>query len=141
MKLETAFWEMTIVTTECVELYDILKTYFRMCTNINNYVPVRPWFDDADREEQWGCGYRDDIITQFKQEISNKKFTLQDHGKDDPIDTLEKKTNSWINIISNAGGPVPDNFYDFDYSNEGLDHSVCGSWENRIRKIIGNTQM
>ena len=56
MKLEKAFWEMIFVTNECVEVYDFLKTYFRMCTNINNYVPVRPWFDDPDEEEQWGCG-------------------------------------------------------------------------------------
>ena len=40
-----------------------------MCTNINNYVPVRPWFDDPDEEEQLGSGYRDDMITQIKQEL------------------------------------------------------------------------
>ena len=55
MKLEKAFWEMIIVTNEYVEVYDFLKTFFRMCTNKSNYVPVRPWFDDPDEEEQWGC--------------------------------------------------------------------------------------
>ena len=39
-----------------------------MCTKIKNYVPVRPWFDDPEEEEQWGCGYRDDMITQIKQD-------------------------------------------------------------------------
>ena len=38
-----------------------------MCTNISNYVPIRLWFDDPDEEEQWGYGYRDDMIAQFKQ--------------------------------------------------------------------------
>ena len=42
MKLEKAFWEMILVSsTECVEVYDFLKTYFRMCTNISNHVPIR----------------------------------------------------------------------------------------------------
>ena len=37
-----------------------------MCTNKNNYVPVRPWFDDPDEEEQWGYGYRDYMRAHFK---------------------------------------------------------------------------
>ena len=60
---------MIFVTDECVEVYDFFNSYFRMCTNINNYVPVRPWFDDPDEEEHWGCGYRDDMITQIKQDL------------------------------------------------------------------------
>ena len=72
MKLEKAFWEMIFVSsTECIEVYDFLKTYFRMCTNITNHVPIRLWFDDPNEEEQWGCGYRDDMITQFKQDLYN----------------------------------------------------------------------
>ena len=66
MILEKAFWEMIFVTDDCVEVYDSLKTYSRMCANINNYVPVRPWFDDPDEGELWGCGYRDDMIAQFE---------------------------------------------------------------------------
>ena len=72
MKIGKVFWEMIFVTDEYVEVHDFLKTYFRMCTNINNYVPVRPWFDDPDEEEQWGCGYRDDMIAQFKQDYITK---------------------------------------------------------------------
>ena len=99
-----------------------------MCTNIMNYVPIRLWFDDPDEEEQWGYGYRDDMIAQFKQDLYNKNFTLQNQGKDNPIDTLENRIKFWINIISNDQGPVPDNLYDYDYNNKGLDYSVCG-WE------------
>ena len=40
MELEKVFWEIIFVTDECVEMYEFLKTYFRMCTNINNYVPA-----------------------------------------------------------------------------------------------------
>ena len=72
-------------------MYDFLKTYFRMCTYINIYVPFRPWFDDPDEEEQWRCGYRDDMIAQFKQDLYNKNFSFQDQGKDDEIDTLDNR--------------------------------------------------
>ena len=128
IKLEKAFWEMIFVSSEeCVEMYDFLKTYFRMCTNITNHVPIRLWFDDLDEEEQWGSGYRDDMVTQFKQDLYNKNYTLQDQGKDDSIDTLENRIKFRINIISNAQGPVPDNLYDYDYNDEGLDYSVRGA--------------
>ena len=65
---------------------------------------------------------------QFKQDIYNKNYTLQNQSKDDPIDTLENRNKFWLNIINNDEGPVPDNLYDYDYNNEGLDHSVRG-WE------------
>ena len=67
MKLEKTFWEKIFVTDRCVEMYDFLKTFSRMCTNIKNYVPIRPWFGDPDEKEQWGCGYRDDLIAELKQ--------------------------------------------------------------------------
>ena len=90
MKLEKAFWEMIYNSNDNdLPLFDILKIYFRMCTNINKHVPIRPWLGDPDEEEQWGYCYRDDMIAQFEQDFYNKKFTLQDQGKDDPIDTLE----------------------------------------------------
>ena len=57
-------------------------------------------------------------------------MTLQDRGKDDPIDTLENRIKFWINIISNARGPEPDSLYDYDYNDEGLDETVRG-WERR----------
>ena len=127
MKLEKAFWEMIIVTNECVEVSDFLKTYFRMYTNINNKVPVRPWFDDPDEEEQWGCGYRDHMIAQFKRDLYNKNFILQDQGKDDEIDTLENRNKFWIFINSNARGPVPDNLCDYGYNDDALGATVRGA--------------
>ena len=63
-----------------------------MCTNITDHVPIRYWdyYKDGNEQEQWGYGYKDDMIAQFKQDLYNKNFTLQDQGKDDPIDTLDK---------------------------------------------------
>ena len=104
-----------------------LKTYFRICNNISNYAPVRPLFDDPDEEEQCGCGYRDDMIAQFEQGLFNEKFPLQDQGKDDEHDILENRNKFWLNIISNAQGPVPDKLFDFEYDVEGLDGSVRGA--------------
>ena len=111
MILEKAFCGMIFTTKDCIEVYDFLKTYFRMCTNIINYAPVRPWFDDPDEEEQWGCCYRDDMIAQFKQDFYNNNFTSQDQGKANEIDTLENRIKFWINNISNARGSVPDYLY------------------------------
>ena len=93
-------------------------------SNINNNVPVRPWLDDPNKKEQWGCGYRYDIIAQFKQDLNTKNFSLQDQGKDDEIDTLENRIIFWVYNISNAQRPVPENRYDYDYNDEGLDDSV-----------------
>ena len=100
-----------------------------MCTNITDHVPIRYWdyYDDGKEEEQWGYGYRDDIIDQFKQDIHDKNYTPQNQGKDDPFDTLDNRIKFWINIISNDQGPVPENLYDYDYNDEGLDETVRGS--------------
>ena len=99
-----------------------------MCTNITDHVPIRYWdyYDDGNEEEQWGYGYRDDMIAQFKQDLYNKHFTLQDQGKDNPIDTLDNRIKFWINIIEEYGGSRPDNVYDYDYNDEGLDGTVRG---------------
>ena len=123
-------------SVEVLALYDFSKFYFRMCTNIKNYIPVRRRFDDPDEEEQWGHGYRDDMIAQFKQDLYNKNFALQNQGKDDPIDTLENRIKFWVNIFDNDEGPRLDNLYDYDYNDEGLDHSVRG-WECRELPDIG----
>ena len=95
-----------------------------MCTDIDNYVPVRPWFDDENEEEQWGCGYGGDVIAHSKQNFYNKICSLQDQDKDDGIDTLQKRNKIWLNNISTGEGLIPDNLYDYDYNNEGRDHSV-----------------
>ena len=54
------------------------------------------------------------MIAQYKQDLYNKKVTLQDQGKDDEIDTLENRINYWLNNSSNNPGPVPDTLYDYD---------------------------
>ena len=77
MKLERAFWEVILTSNDNdLALFDFLKLYFRMCTNITDHVPIRLWFDDPDEEEQWGYGYRDDMVAQFKQDIYITKNTL-----------------------------------------------------------------
>ena len=86
---------MIFTTEDFIEVYDFLKTYYRMCTNISNYVPVCPWFDDENEEEQWGFGYRDDMIIQFQQGLFNKKFYHQGQGKGDPTNTLQKRNKFW----------------------------------------------
>ena len=145
MKLEKVFLEMIFVTDECVEVYDFLKAYFRLCTNINNYVPVRPRFYDPDEEDHWGCGYRDDLMAQLKQDFFNKNITLQDQGEEDEIATLDNRINFWLIIISNARGPVLDNLYCYDYKSEGIDETVHGAEiileRKELKKIIGYTQM
>ena len=131
IKLEKAFWEVILTSNDNdLALFEFLKLYFRMCTNITDHVPIRYWdyYEDGNEEEQWGYGYKDDMIAQFKQDIYNKNFTLQDQGKDNPIDTLENRMKFSINIISNDQGSVPDNLYDYDYNDEGLD-STDRVWE------------
>ena len=54
------------------------------------------------------------MIAQVKQDLYNNHFTLQDQGKDVPIDTLENRINFWINIIENHNGSMPDNVYKYD---------------------------
>ena len=75
--LEKAFWVTIFGSVDVLPVCEFLKTYFRKCTELNNFVPVRPWFDDEDEEEQWGYGYRDDMIAQFKHGLYNKNFSLQ----------------------------------------------------------------
>ena len=69
----------------------------------------------------------DDMIAQFIQDLYNESFTIQDQGKADEIDSLENRIKFWPNIICKAQGPVPDNLYNYDYNDEGLDGSVLGS--------------
>ena len=90
---------MVFGSVDVSPLYEYFKTYFTMCTNLNNYVPTRPWFDDDDEEEQSGYDYRDDMIAQFKQDLYNKNFTLQDQDKDNQIDTLQIRNKFWPNVI------------------------------------------
>ena len=66
------------------------------------------------------------MVAQFKQDLYNIHYTLQDQGKDDPIDTLENRIKFWMNVIEENDGSMPDNVYDYDYNDEGLDGTVRG---------------
>ena len=79
------------------------------------------------KKNNGGYGYRDDMIAQFKQDLYNKHFTLQNQGKDDPIDTLDNRIKFWINVIEEYDGSMPDNVYDYDYNDKGLDETVRGA--------------
>ena len=127
MKLEKAFWERIFITEDCIEVYDFLKFYFRMCIKINNYIPVRPWFGDENEDEQWRCGYRVVMIAQFEQDYITKISLFKIKVKTMKFVNLENRIEIWFNKISNAQDPVPDNLYDYDYNDEGLNCSLRGA--------------
>ena len=67
------------------------------------------------------------MISQFKQGLYNKNFSLQDQGKGNQIDTLQKRTKFQLNVIIDTGYPITDDFYNYEYNYEGLDSSACSS--------------
>ena len=71
-----------------------LKTHIMMVTNMKDYVLLDP-DDDVD----FRYGYIDTRIAQFKQDLYNQSFSLQDQGEGDRIDTLQNKIKFWLNII------------------------------------------
>ena len=66
------------------------------------------------------------MIAQFKQDLYNKNFSLQDQGKGDQIDSLQNRIKFWLDIID-MRGPIPDNLCDYDYNDDGLDDSLRGA--------------
>ena len=66
-----------------------------MVTNLKDYVALDP--DDYDTEIRYNYG--DTMIAQFKEDLYNKNFSLQDQSKSDQIDTLQNKINVWLKII------------------------------------------
>ena len=86
MILEKFFWEMIFQSQDVLHVYSNFKTYILMVTNMKNYVTIDTHDDDAD----FRYGYRHTIIAQFKQDLYNKSFSLQDQGKGDQIDALQK---------------------------------------------------
>ena len=83
--LEKAFWEMFFGIENGLAEYGFLKTYFRMFTNLNDYVED----DDDDDDDDFGYQYRDNMIAQFEQDLGNKSFSHQDQDKH--ADSLQKK--------------------------------------------------
>ena len=100
-------------------MYGILKTYNMMVKTMIDYVTL----DLDDYDADFSYNYRDTMIAQLKQDLYNKSFSLQDQGKGDQIDTLQNRTKIWPNI-TDMGGPIPDNLFEYDYNDEGLDHFV-----------------
>ena len=86
-------------------------------------VTTDPHDDDAD----FRYGYRDTIIAQFKQDLYNKIFSLQDQGKGDQIDAVQKRIKFWLNGIDARGDQIPDDIYINENNDEGLGHSVRGA--------------
>ena len=73
IKLEKTFWEMTYNSNDNdsdLALFEFLKIYYRLCTNITDHVPIRYWdyYNDGNEEEQWGYSYREVMIAQFEQD-------------------------------------------------------------------------
>ena len=53
MKLEKAFWETIYNSNDKdLPLFDFLKIFFRMCTNITDHVPIRYWDYYNDGKEE-----------------------------------------------------------------------------------------
>ena len=95
MKLEKTFWQMFFGNEVVLSVYGILRAYFMMVTNLNEYVED----DDDDDKDGFGYPYRDNILAHFKQDIYYKSFSLQDRSKGDKNDTFPKKIKLWFKVI------------------------------------------
>ena len=83
--LEKAFWEMIFGSVDVLPVYGFLQTSFRKGITLNDSVI----FDDEDYDADFGQNYRDNMISQFKQDLYNKRFSDQDQDKRD--DGLQKR--------------------------------------------------
>ena len=107
--LRKLFWEIILGSVDVLPVYGFLKTYIMMVKIMKDYVTLDP--DDADADFKYGC--RDTMITQFKQDLYNRNFRLQNQNKRDNI--LQKRIKFWLNyVVVNQGRPIPDNVYDYD---------------------------
>ena len=83
------------------------------------------------------------MIAQFKEDLYNKNFSLEDQSKGDQIDTLQNRINFWLNVLD-TGDPIPDNVYDYDY-NDDMDNFVRGERYfpaiGELKKIIRYIQV
>ena len=93
-----------------------------MVNNMKDYVTLDPDDDYA----EFRRSKRDTMAAQFEQVFYNKNFSFQYLGKGGQIDTLQKRIEFWPNNFD-MRGPIPDNLYDYDYNDGGLDHSVRGA--------------
>ena len=92
---------MIFGSVDVSSVYGILKTSIIMVTNMKIYVTI----DLDDNDADFRYGYRYTMIAQFKQDFFNKKFSLQDQGKGDQIEALQKRIKFWLNNIDERGVP------------------------------------
>ena len=99
--LEKTFWEMLFGSLDVLPLYQFLKRYIMMITNMKDYVTL----DLDDYDANFRYIYRKTVI-HFKEDLSNKIFRLQEQGKSDQTDTIQDRNYFWPTIID-MGGPIP----------------------------------
>ena len=109
-RLEKAFWETIFRSEFELAVYEFLKTYFRVVTNLNDYVT-----DDDDYDIGFRFHYIDKMILQFKQDLYNKIFSHQDQDKRD--DGPQKGIQLWRNyVVVKDGASIPEHVFEFIYS-------------------------
>ena len=114
-----------------------------MVTNMRDYVTLDPEEDDAD----FRYGYRDTMIAQFKQDFYNKTSVFRINVKVIKMILSRTELNFGLLLLMiywMIAVPIPDDFFIYDYNDDGLDHSVRGAEifpEIRENKKSGYTQM
>ena len=111
--LEEAFWEIVFGSVGVLTVFGFLRTSILMVQSMKDYLTL----DDKDDDAAFRYNYRDTAIAQFKQKLKNKIFNLQDQGKCDENDTLQKRSKFWPNV-TDMGGPIPDNVFDYEDNDE-----------------------
>ena len=93
-----------------------------MVTNMKDFVTL----DLVDADVDFRYGYRDTKMAQFKQDLYNKFFSLQDQDKRD--NSLHKRIKFWLNyVVVNEGAPIPDNTHDYGYNEDRLSYVFQGA--------------
>ena len=70
---------MNFGSVDVLPVYGFLKTYIMMVTNMKDYLTL----DEKDDNADFRYDYRDTMIAQFKQDLCNKYFSLEDQDKRD----------------------------------------------------------
>ena len=78
------------------------------------------------------------MIAQFKQDLYNKSFSHQDQGERD--DGLRRRPNFWPYYVVKMGGAIPDNVYNYDYSDPALGYFFRGpKYDPELREFKKNS--
>ena len=95
---------MIFTTRGIMDVDEFLITYFRMTTNLKNYIP------DCEKIRN---EFRDLVEGHFEHDLCNKFFNGEDRFSDSV--TLENRNKSWISIFERLGGPIPNNVFDYTF--------------------------